>query len=293
MLGINRLARRIARHGLTVIATVLVGGFLSAALLRLAPGFDVDEAQLDSRLNSESVQALHQARLEQHNIFRFYFHSLQRAAHGDLGTSISLGQPVSTLLKERAPLTLRLVGIGLLLSWAAAMALSLSAAWLRVSAYDALTTVISGTFLCIPAAVLALLSVLWRVPGALAVGLIVFPRVYRYARNLLAKAYSLPHIITARAKGLSELRILFWHVVPVAGPQLLAVAGVSVSIAVGATIPVEALCGLAGVGQLAWQAALARDLPLLMNITILVTLVTLLANSGADVVGHLLRGQEA
>jgi len=287
------MLKRIARHGLTLIATALLGGLLSAALVRLAPGFDVDEQQLDPHLNSASVQALRQTRLDQRNIFRFYFRSLQRAWHGDLGTSLSLGQPVSTLLRERAPLTLRLVGIGLLLSWAVAMALALTAAWLRVSAYDALTTVISGTFLCIPAAVLALLSVLWNVPGALAVGLIVFPRVYRYARNLLAKAYSLPHIITARAKGLSELRILFWHVVPVAGPQLLAVAGVSVSIAVGAAIPVEALCGLAGVGQLAWQAALARDLPLLMNITILVTLVTLLANSGADVVGHMLRGAEA
>jgi ABC-type dipeptide/oligopeptide/nickel transport system permease component len=287
------MLKRIARHGFTLIATALLGGLLSAALVRLAPGFDVDEQQLDPHLNSASVQAIRQTRLAQHNIVRFYFHSLQRAAHGDLGTSLSLGQPVSTLLRDRAPLTLRLVAIGLLLSWAVAMALALTAAWLRVSAYDALTTVISGTFLCMPAAVLALLSVLWNVPGALAVGLIVFPRVYRFARNLLAKAYALPHIITARAKGLSELRILFWHVVPVAGPQLLAVAGVSVSIAVGAAIPVEALCGLAGVGQLAWQAALARDLPLLMNITILVTLMTLLANSGADVVGHMLRGAEA
>jgi peptide/nickel transport system permease protein len=121
--------------------------------------------------------------------------------------------------------------------------------------------------------------------------LIVFPRIYRYARNLLGKAYSLPHIITARAKGVSELRILFWHAIPVSGPQLLAVAGISVSVAVGAAIPVEALCGLPGVGQLAWQAALARDLPLLMNLTILVTLVTLLANSGADVIGKMLQGQ--
>jgi len=287
------LWRRIARHGFAIVATVLLGGLLSTALMRLAPGFDVDEAQLDPHLNSASVQALRQTRLEQHNIFRFYLHSLQRAVHGDLGTSLSLGQPVSTLLRERAPLTLRLVGIGLLLSWTMAMAMALTAACLRVAAYDALTTVVSGTFLCIPAAVLALLSVLWNVPGALAIGLIVFPRVYRYARNLLSKAYSLPHIITARAKGLSELRILFWHVVPVVGPQLLAVAGVSVSIAVGAAIQVEALCGLAGVGQLAWQAALARDLPLLTNLTILVTLVTLLANSGADVIGHMLRGQEA
>jgi peptide/nickel transport system permease protein len=287
------ISRRIARHGLALAATVLLGGLLSALLVRLAPGFDADEAQLDPHLSSESVQALREARLAQRNIFRFYFRSLQRAAHGDLGTSLSLGQPVAVLLRERVPLTLRLVGVGLLLSWTVAMALALSAAWLRVSAYDALTTVISGTFLCIPAAVLALLSVLWNVPGALAIGLIVFPRVYRYARNLLTKAYSLPHILMARAKGLSELRILFWHVIPVAGPQLLAVAGVSVSIAVGAAIPVEALCGLPGVGQLAWQAALARDLPLLMNLTILVTLVTLVANSGADIIGAALRGQEA
>jgi len=126
-----------------------------------------------------------------------------------------------------------------------------------------------------------------------AIALIVAPRDYRYTRNLLASAYARPHIITARAKGLSELRILFWHVVPVAAPQLLALAGVSVAMAVGATVPVEALCGFAGIGQLAWQAALARDLPLLTNITILVTLVTLLANSGADVIGYVLRGQEA
>lgn len=287
------LWRKIARHGSVLIATVLLGGLLSAILVRFAPGFDVDEAQLDPRLNAESIHALRESRLAERNILVFYFHSLDRALHGDLGTSISLQQPVSTLLRERVPLTLRLVGMGLLLSWAFALAIALSAAWLRISAYDALGTLLSGAFLCVPAAVLALLSVLWNVPGSLAIALIVFPRVYRYARNLLAEAYCMPHILMARAKGLSELRILFWHVVPVVVPQLLAVAGVSVSIAVGAAIPVEALCGFAGVGQLAWQAALSRDLPLLMNITILVTLVTLLANSGADVIGQVLRGQRA
>jgi peptide/nickel transport system permease protein len=287
------LAQRIARHGITIVATVLLGGLLSATLVRFAPGFDTDEAQLDPHLNSESLQALQQARLEQHNIIPFYSHFLQRAVRGDFGASISLGQPVGMLLRQRAPLTIRLVGIGLLLSWVSVLALALSAAWLRVLAYDTLATILTGTFLCIPAAVLALLSVLWNVPGAIAIALIIFPRDYRYTRNLLAKAYTRPHIVTARAKGLGELGILFWHVVPLVAPQLLAVAGVSVSLAVGAAIPVEALCGLAGVGQLAWQAALSRDLPLLMNITVLVTLVTLLANSGADVIGHMLQGQEA
>ncbi len=287
------LKSRIAGHALALTATVLLGGFLSATLVRLAPGFDADEQQLDPHLSAESVQALRAARQQDHNVWRFYFSYMNRAAHGDLGTSLALAQPVRTLLRDRAPLTLRLLALGLGLAWVAALSLALTAAWLQISAYDALTTVVSGTFLCIPAAVLALFSVLWNVPGSLAIGLIVFPHIYRYARNLLATSYSLPHIITARAKGLGEARILFWHVVPAVAPQLLAVAGVSVSIAVGAAIPVEALCGLPGVGQLAWQAAMARDLPLLVNVTILVTLVTLLANSGADVIALMVRGQKS
>jgi peptide/nickel transport system permease protein len=282
-----------AGHALALAATVLLGGFLSATLVRLAPGFDANEQQLDPHLSAESVQALRAARQPDHDVWRFYISYMKRAAHGDLGTSLALAQPVRTLLRDRAPLTLRLLAFGLGLAWVTALSLALTAAWLRLSAYDALTTMVSGTFLCIPAAVLALLSVLWNLPGSLAIAFIVFPPIYRYARNLLAKSYSLPHIITARAKGLGEGRILFWHVVPAVAPQLLAIAGVSVSMAVGAAIPVETLCGLPGIGQLAWQAAMGRDLPLLVNLTILVTLVTLLANSGADVIGLMVRGQKS
>lgn len=289
----GRLGRKIMGHILSLVVTVLVGGFLSATLVRLAPGFDSDERELDPHLNSQSVQALRDARQHDRNITRFYFSYMRRAVHGDFGNSISLGQPVRTLLRDRAPLTIRLLLFGLGLAWLLTAALALSAAWLRLSIYDAMATTLSGTFLCLPAAVLALFSVLWNLPGALAIALIVFPHTYRYSRNLLLKAYSQPHIITARAKGLGEARILFWHVVPIVIPQLLAVAGISVSMAIGAAIPVEALCGLAGIGQLAWQAALGRDLPLLVNITVLVTLVTLLANSSADVIGCVIRGQEA
>lgn len=287
------LGRKIARHGLAIVATVLIGAFLSATLVRFAPGFNVDEAQLDPHLSAESIQALRESRLQQQSLFHFYLRSIEGAMRGDLGRSLSLGQPVTELLRQRLPLTIRIVAIALLLSWATVVALALSAAWLKVTAYDGLATLMSGTLLCLPAAVLALLSVLWNVPGALAIALIIFPRDYRYTRNLLGKAYAQPFVLAARAKGLSELRILLRHVLPVIAPQMLAVAGVSVSLAIGAAIPVEALCGLAGVGQLAWQAALARDLPLLMNITILMTLVTLLANSGADVFGAMLRGEGA
>jgi peptide/nickel transport system permease protein len=199
---------------------------------------------------------------------------------------------VRTLLRDRFPVTLRLVALGLALGWLLALALALSAVVFRIRAFSLVAIAISGGVLCIPAAVLALLSVLLNTPGYLAIALIVFPKLFTYTRNLLVKGYASPHIVTAKAKGLGEVRILFWHVLPQCAPSLLALAGVSISVALGAAIPVEALCGIAGVGDLAWQAALSRDLPLLVNITVLVTSVTLLANSSADVIVHRLKFQQ-
>jgi len=289
----RRVAWKVARRLATIAALVLLGGLLSATMVRLAPGFDADERELDPALSAESVQALRQARAGEHNIVGFYSAYLRGAMRGDLGTSQALGQPVQSLLRERWPVTLRVAGIGLLLAWLIASTLALTACLWQRQAYEIFGITVSGAFLCIPAAVLALLSVILEAPGYLAIALIVFPKIYRYSRNLLAKAYSLPHVVAARARGLGEVRILAWHVLPMAGPQMIALAGITVSIALGATIPVEALCGLPGIGQLAWQAALSRDLPLLVNLTVLVTLVTLLANSGADVMIHMLRPREA
>jgi peptide/nickel transport system permease protein len=287
------LLRKIAGHVASIAALVLLGGLLSATLVRLAPGFDTDERELDPSLSAESLRAIRAERASQQNILRFYGHYLRGAVHGDLGTSQALGQPVGNLLRERWPVTLRVAGVGLLLGWLLASTLAFTACLWPRPAGDILGTTLSGAFLCIPAAVLALASVIFNSPGYLAIALIVFPKIYRYSRNLLAKAYALPHITAARARGLGELRILARHALPVAGPQMIALAGVTISIALGAAIPVESLCGLPGVGQLAWQAALSRDLPLLVNLTVLVTLVTLLANSGADVMNYVLRPPEA
>ncbi|MGH9642439.1 MAG: ABC transporter permease subunit [Terriglobales bacterium] len=286
------MLRRIARHLVSIAALVLLGGLLSATLVRMAPGFDSDERELDPSLNAESVRALRAERAGEHNILRFYAGYLRGAVHGDLGNSHALGQPVSVLLRERWPVTLRVAGIGLLLGWILASILAFSASLWRLPVYEIFGTAVSGAFLCIQAAVLALLSVILNTPGYLAIALIVFPKIYRYTRNLLDKAYAMPHITAARARGLGELRILAWHVVPLVGPQLIALAGITISLAFGASIPVESLCGLPGIGQLAWQAALSRDLPLLVNLTVLVTLVTLLANSGADVMIHVLKPSE-
>jgi peptide/nickel transport system permease protein len=266
----------------TILITVLVGGFIGASLVRFSPGFGVDEAELDPRRSAASIAAMrHQSGTDQ-NIAVFYFHYLARMARGDLGVSRTLNRPVAELIRERFPETLKSVTIGLALGWVLGFALAVPVAMFRSWLFDISASITAGILLCVPAAVLALIFVLIRAPGRFVVALIIFPKVFRYARNLLVGSTELSHVLTARAKGLGNLRIFFWHVLPNVGPQLLALAGVSVSLAFAATIPVEVLCDLPGIGQLAWKAALGRDLYLLVNLTLIVTLVTLIANCAAD-----------
>jgi len=274
--------RRLGRHAARALLVIIVGGFLGATLVRLAPGFGVDEEELDSRLSAQSVAALRQAQPGSGSLADFYLHSLERLAHGDLGVSTTLHRPVRQLLAERLPETLKTVALGLVLAWAAGLTLALTAALWQSGPVDLAASLAASVLLCIPAAVLALLFVMVQAPGRLAVGLIVFPKVFHYARSLLARSAALPHVLTARAKGAGGCRVLLWHVLPVAAPQLLALGGVSVSLAFAAAIPVEVLCDLPGIGQLAWKAALGRDLALLVDLTMLVTAVTLVANSAAD-----------
>lgn len=287
---------RIRTIGLRLAAmavTLLLGGILAATLARLAPGFDADERLLDPRLSPETLQALRQARAQDSNILLFYGRYLKRALHGDLGRSQTLDRPVTELIAQRLPVTLRLVGAGLLVGWLLALVLALTATLVRAASYDLFATALGGALLCLPSAVLALLFVWVSAPASLAIALVVFPKVFRYARNLLATSYAMPHVLAARARGIGASRLLLWHVLPTAGTQLLALAGVSVSIALGAAIPVEALCSIPGIGQLAWQAALGRDLPLLVALTVMVTLATLIANSGAELANQALAGRHA
>jgi peptide/nickel transport system permease protein len=283
--------RKLLRRLLAVSITILLGGLLGATLVRLAPGFGVDERELDPRLSPESLQALRDANAEERNVARFYGRYLLGMIHGDLGISRSLNRAVSELLAARLPVTLRSLGISLVAAWFLALLLALPGAMSRSPGYDVVSTMLSGLLLCLPAAVLALL-LLWaggNVPVAIA--LVVLPRLFRYVRNLLGETYASAHVLAARARGLSSARILFWHVIPAAGLQLMALAGISLNMAFGAAIPVEVICDSPGIGQLAWQAALARDLPLLVNLTVLVAVMTMLANSASDLAIHALAGK--
>jgi peptide/nickel transport system permease protein len=285
--------RRIARHLLILLATLVLGGFLGATLVRIGPGFGVDERELDTRLHNDSIQSIRQSYASENNIVRFYARYLTGLLHGDLGVSHSLGRPVSTLFRERVPVTFRGVLLGLVGGWLSGFALAIPGAARRNWGFDLAATLLSGFFLCLPVAVLGIFLLYIGGPGPLAISAVIFPRIFRYSHNLLLQTYDLPHVLTARAKGLGSARILFFHVLPCVAPQLLALAATSVSVALSATIPIEAICDSPGIGQLAWQAALGRDLRVLVNVTLLVTLVTLTMTSLSDLAGRAFLRQPA
>jgi peptide/nickel transport system permease protein len=273
---------KIGKRLLLLAALSLVGGLLGATLVRFAPGYGMDERELDPRLSQASREAIRNEHQLHAGLLSFYGTYLARALHGDFGRSEWLGRPIAGLLKERFPLTLRSVILGVVTAWAAALLLSLAALFSRGWLLDLTGTLASGFLIALPGAVVALLAMFLRAPVFLAIGVVTFPKVFRYLRNLLVHAYGQPYVLAARARGIGQARLLLRHVLPLAAPPIVALLGVSISMAFGAAIPIEALCDSPGIGQLAWLAALNRDLPLIMNLTFVVTLVTVAANSAAD-----------
>ena len=263
-------------------ALSLAGGLLGATLLRFAPGYGMDERELDPRLSQASREAIRNEHRLHSGLLYFYGTYVARAAHGDFGRPEWLHRPIADLLKERFPITMRSVILGVLTAWAAALLVSLAALFFRGWFLDLAGTLASGFLIALPGAVVALFAMYLRAPVFVAIGVVTFPKVFRYLRNMLNHAYEQPYILAARARGIGQARLLLRHVLPLAAPPIAALLGVSISMAFGAAIPIEALCDSPGIGQLAWLAALNRDLPLIMNLTLVVTIVTVAANSAAD-----------
>jgi peptide/nickel transport system permease protein len=279
---IRRLSTALTRRLSMLFLIVITVTILSAALVRLAPGLGMDERQFDLRLGNAADNQGLQARIRSPGIFRLVSDLILGLVRGDWGVSLSLRRPIRELFAERALLSLETLTAGLLTAWAASFAGALLLAWLRRPELDVCATLATGAWLCLPAAVVALLFLYLQGAPALALAAILIPRIFRYVRNILKAASRQPYVMAARARGVGATALLLRHICRPAAPELLALAGVSVSMAVSAMIPVEALCDSPGIGQLVWQSASARDLPVLLHLTMLIALVTCLANLISD-----------
>jgi peptide/nickel transport system permease protein len=234
---------------------------VALALGYFAPGTTVDTRELDPSLSEDTRQ---QIRSERTRLL--------------LGTvSIQYGVPVWELIAARWRVTLKSCLYGWLGAW------GLSAAFVVLAAlFPALGPALTSAglaMLCVPAGVVAVVCFLTQWPVAVPVAAATFPRVFLFVRNILSVAGRSPHVVAARAKGCSRAAIFVRHEFRPHWPEIAAVAAVSVTIALSAAIPAEVFSDVPGLGQLAWKAATARDLPLLLALTLALATVTVAANA--------------
>jgi peptide/nickel transport system permease protein len=271
---------------LNIALVVFIGGFAAAALVRYSPGFDIDENSWNPKISAATLEAMHAQREHESRLPIFYLHYLRAAAHGDFGESDSFRQPVAELLRRRAPVTVALVAWGTAAGLAMGTLLAWLAVWPRRAALGIAASFVSGLLLAIPPAVLALAFFFAEAPLALAIALALLPRVFGTLRALFEDLFASPALLAARARGIGPAALATRYVLMPAAPRLIALAGVAVVLAFGSTIPIEALCDVPGIGQLAWKSALARDLPLLCGLALIITSLVAIMQSFGDMIGE-------
>jgi peptide/nickel transport system permease protein len=277
---------RLVLNLITLVSVVLAGGFIAAALVRYSPGFDSIPEDLNTDIGAATLRALHEQHNRENSLPVFYVRYLASAAHGDFGVSQNLRQPVAELLRQRAPVTARLVFWGTAGGWLLGGLLAWMAVWTRRPALEAAAFSISGLLLAIPPAVLALGFFFYEAPLGLALSLALLPRLFGTMRVLLADCYASPALLAARSRGIGPMAIAARYVVGIAAPELIALLGVALVLAFGSAIPIEALCGVPGLGSLVLLAATSRDMPLLCGMALLITFfVTVVHTAGELAIG--------
>jgi peptide/nickel transport system permease protein len=270
-----RIALRLATR-LPLIA------FLACTLLCLAPGFYADERRLDLRLSSQSIAALGEARQGTRNPFAMSAGYLAAVVHGDLGESTTFGAPVLSLVSDRWPATLRSLAGGLCGGWLLAAGTATLVSLARSRAMSTAAGAMATALISIPAALVGLMAMLLNGPVAAAMAVVIFPRVYQYVGRILERTAGAPHVLGAVGAGVSRWRLFCFACVAPALPELLAVGAASVGMALASVVPLEVVCDSPGLGQLAWKAALGRDGPLLLFVTLAMAAAANLSNTAAD-----------
>src|SRR5665213_1920757 len=150
--SVKTLATQLVRMAILVLLAALG----SAILVHFSPGALVDERELDQRMSAETLAAMRSQRIIDNSLRSGLFRYLGSAIRGDLGKSQSYNVPISELLRNNAPATLRRIGIGLAEDSYAGSCLAIALArWRRACLLDAGTAMFIGVLLTLPAGALA------------------------------------------------------------------------------------------------------------------------------------------
>jgi len=118
---------------------------------------------------------------------------------------------------------------------------------------------------------------------ALALSVIYIALIARVTRAAVAEAMTEDYIRTARAKGISETRVLIRHGLANAAVPILTVIGIGIALLIGGVVVTETVFAIPGLGQLTVDAVLSRDFPLIQGVTLFFSAVYVLINLVIDI----------
>ncbi len=306
------LAGRRLLASLPTLLILLVGLFL---LLQLAPGDTVDAlmaqmgggdpAMMAQLRNFYGLDATIPVQLGRY---------LLRLVSLDLGYSAIYGKPVASVILERLPTTLLLMTCSLALAFAGGVALGVLAAR-RINRWpDTLISTLGLIFYATPSFWLGLMGIVvfavhlgWLPPGgyesvgagltglhrALDIGRhlvlpvgtlsLIFLAIYlRIMRASMLEVLGQDYIRTARAKGLTEAAVVVRHALRNAMLPMVTLLGLQVGSLLGGSVVVESVFALPGLGRLAYEAVVQRDLNTLLGIVFVSALLVIAANFVVD-----------
>lgn len=287
----------------SLLGTLLAASFLAFAIAVVVPGDPAlvlfraryGEAALPS---PAAIAAIRREAGFDRPVVVQWLQWMRRAVTGDLGTSFTRRRPVLPLLLDRLPTTLSLSFSALALSLVLAVLLSIPAARSRAGTTAALGVTQVG--LSVPDYFLAMalvlaLAVRWSwfpvsgwggIPAAiLPIAAMTLHPWALYTRLLVAgmrEARSADWFRTGRAKGLSDDRLTYRHVLPHAIIPVVSLLGMGASGVISGALVAEVIFAIPGAGQLLYEAVGQRDIPVIQACLMVQVSLAILVNSAAD-----------
>ncbi|HEY6397998.1 MAG TPA: ABC transporter permease [Solirubrobacteraceae bacterium] len=235
-----------------------------------------------------------------------YARYLGRLLHGNLGNSFSTGESVRSLVLGRLPATFELAAAGLLIEVAIGLPLGFLAATRWHGPAD--RAVLAGSLLgvVVPQFVLGFVLLYlfaYKVPifplgataslpalvlPALALGLPGAAWYARMVRSSVLNVLGEDFVRNSRAKGLSEWTVMRRHVFRNSIGPAITMVGLDFGIFLGGVLVVEQVFGWPGIGQQAWNAISANDIPVVLGTVIVATTAVVIFNLIADIANALL-----
>ena len=313
----NVMKRYILKRLINVIPMLLGISIISFCVIHLAPGSPVDSATtLNPKVSSEAREKLILQYGLDKPLYVQYLSWLRKLVTLDFGRSYSNGQKVLSKIATRIPITLLINILSISLVLLIAIPIGVTSAVTEGSFYDRFMTIFVFVGFAVPGFWLALMlmsffgiTLGWLpVQGITALNfdnlsicgklidigkhliLPVFVSCFgslaamsRYMRSSMLEVLHKDYIKTARAKGLSEKKVIYKHALKNALLPIITILGLAVPGLIGGSVIVESIFGIPGMGRLFFESVMGRDYPVIMAILVIGALLTLLGNILADI----------